>query len=715
MNAKMFKKKIRCTRIRNKGVIAMKNLTKLFVGMSLLGFALSSCSVQGPSGPQGEQGTPGENGKDGRDGIDGKDGTSVLTGNGEPSSTLGNDGDSYIDLDNWNYYVKEGGSWVNKGNIKGADGHDGQDGKDGADGHDGKDGEQGPKGEDGTDGQNGKDGVDGADGQDGEDGRSIVSIEKTSSEGNVDTYTISYSDGSTSTFTVTNGEDGSQGIQGEKGADGHTPTITIGGNGNWFVDGVDTGIKAQGENGEDGKDGKDGSSVLTGEGAPENTLGKDGDSYIDLGTWDYYVKEGGSWVLKGNIKGADVDVVYHTVTFDVNGGNGSYESQTIKHGEKVSKPTDPSRIGYQFLNWSYQGEAWSFVGYPVTENMTLTANWSPDLHALSVASENKTKGVASITSGSGYTDESITVTATPAEGYVFKGWYHDITRVSKEATYSFTMPAQDYSLVARFLTLAEEEAERAIQYGTKPILSQDGKTLTYGLYPQTNINDSTLVSALNGLTTPESNGWYLYDDVYYAKVSANPYQGPGTFGNKFDNGGAIVSGTTYWFKCEPITWNVLSSGGEYLVLSSVLLDAHCFHSSTGSPTNDANNYKYSDIRNWLNTDFSNPAFALGSSNIQDTTLEDGIQDKVFLLKASDYTDSSYGFASKTDRNCKTTDWARARGAYCASDQYDGCYWTRTGASSNMSYYVGYEVEQFISGSVTGRYIATRPALTIQIA
>lgn len=69
----------------------------------------------------------------------------------------------------------------------------------------------------------GKDGVNGKDGADGKDGVSIVSITKTSSSGNVDTYTIAYSDGSTSTFTVTNGVDGAdgsqgiQGIQGEKG------------------------------------------------------------------------------------------------------------------------------------------------------------------------------------------------------------------------------------------------------------------------------------------------------------------------------------------------------------------------------------------------------------------------------------------------------------------------------------------------------------------
>lgn len=73
-----------------------------------------------------------------------------------------------------------------------------------------------------------------------EDVRSIVNIVKTSTEGLVDTYTITYSDTTTSTFTVTNGANGE---------DGHTPTITVGENGNWFVDGVDTGQKAQGNDG----------------------------------------------------------------------------------------------------------------------------------------------------------------------------------------------------------------------------------------------------------------------------------------------------------------------------------------------------------------------------------------------------------------------------------------------------------------------------------
>ena len=58
-------------------------------------------------------------GKDGVDGKDGSDGTSLLTGNGVPSSSMGKNGDSYIDLDTWDFYVKESNEWVKKGNIKG--------------------------------------------------------------------------------------------------------------------------------------------------------------------------------------------------------------------------------------------------------------------------------------------------------------------------------------------------------------------------------------------------------------------------------------------------------------------------------------------------------------------------------------------------------------------------------------------------------------------
>lgn len=51
----------------------------------------------------------------------------------------------------------------------------------------------------------------------GEDGRGIVNIAKTATSGLVDTYTITYTDQTTSTFNVTNGEDGLNGADGEDG------------------------------------------------------------------------------------------------------------------------------------------------------------------------------------------------------------------------------------------------------------------------------------------------------------------------------------------------------------------------------------------------------------------------------------------------------------------------------------------------------------------
>ena len=118
----------------------------------------------------------------------------------------------------------------------------------------------------------------------------IASIEKTGTDGNVDTYTIYYTDGSTSTFTVTNGQDGKDGADGLHGQDGKDGK-----------DGEDftaqdlylaykekNGVELSYEEflalylsvGKDGKDGKDGVDGLDG------VNGKDGE---DLTAEDLYL------------------------------------------------------------------------------------------------------------------------------------------------------------------------------------------------------------------------------------------------------------------------------------------------------------------------------------------------------------------------------------------------------------------------------------------
>lgn len=347
---------------------------------------------------------------------------------------------------------------------------------------------------------------------------------------------------------------------------------------------------------------------------------------------------------------------------------------------------------------------------------------------LSVASEDETKGT--VTGGETLLEgDKATLTADPAEGYAFEGWYIGDSLISKDSTYVYTMSGADTSIVAKFADKAEEEARRKA-LGIDPVIDSENGTLTYGLYPQKWESDTDIVEALNVLTEASANGWYFYDGKYYAKKSADPCN----LNNKesyFDDGTEIVSGNTYWFECEPITWKILSSeSGEYSLVSTVLLDAHRYASSS-------NKYEDSEIRSWLNADFYGSAFSLGNSLIQTTVVDNSISttdsesdsstqvgdptnDNVYLLSYQDYKNTAY-FSDPTERPCKTTEWARASGADYernSSSAYfqNGYYWTRSPASNDncYSWYVGHNGTLYNYWARRSSY-SVRPAITIKIS
>ena len=68
------------------------------------------------------------------------------------------------------------------------------------------------------------------------------------------------------------------------------------------------------------------------------------------------------------------------VTFESNGGS-TVEAVSVKKGEKVTKPTDPTKDGYNFDGWfkeeSLTTESeWKFQTDVVTANITLYAKWT---------------------------------------------------------------------------------------------------------------------------------------------------------------------------------------------------------------------------------------------------------------------------------------------------------------------------------------------------
>lgn len=80
-----------------------------------------------------------------------------------------------------------------------------------------------------------------------------------------------------------------------------------------------------------------------------------------------------------------------TVHFESNGGS-EVKDQIVQYGEKVKKPKDPTREGYNFDAWYKdldKTEKWDFEANTVTGNMTLFAGWKK---AIETPSETPSTG-----------------------------------------------------------------------------------------------------------------------------------------------------------------------------------------------------------------------------------------------------------------------------------------------------------------------------------
>lgn len=230
----------------------------------------------------------------------------------------------------------------------------------------------------------------------------------------------------------------------------------------------------------------------------------------------------------------------------------------------------------------------------------------------------------------------------------------------------------------------------------------------FGEYPQTVVLDSTITSALADIT-PDSKGYRYYNGENYVSLKAKTYDTC-----SFDNGTAVVANNTYYFKVEPIKWRILSNSDSTLSLvADRVLDASVYDSTedtvaksrtarnnyngtdetTSTESVFPSNYKYSDIRKFLNEDFFEkmnvPANSIITTTVNNSasTTEyksnsfacTNTDDKVYLLSYKDYTNTNY-FSNSTARRCTPTDYAKARSVQISSSgTYLGNaeYWTRS--------------------------------------
>ena len=110
------------------------------------------------------------------------------------------------------------------------------------------------------------------------------------------------------------------------------------------------------------------------------------------------------------------------MNFEENGGSEVTDSK-VNHGDQVTKPKAPTRVGYTFNHWYVTDETVAYdFSTPISGKLTLKASWS--LNEYDVNFEEN--GGSEVTDSKVNHGEKVTKPTAPTrEGYVFKGWYTD--------------------------------------------------------------------------------------------------------------------------------------------------------------------------------------------------------------------------------------------------------------------------------------------------
>ncbi|MBR0099564.1 MAG: InlB B-repeat-containing protein, partial [Treponema sp.] len=194
----------------------------------------------------------------------------------------------------------------------------------------------------------------------------------------------------------------------------------------------------------------------------------------------------------------------YTVTFSVDGAE---TKQTVAEGEKVSKPTDPTKTGYTFAGW-YNGESAFDFETAITENLTLTARWLLVTYSITY---NVPDGTTNPNTAASYTIETDTITLLDVshnDYNSFEGWFdaetggNKVTSIPKGSTGAKTLYARLY-YGTKLSTAAKEVGDivfndgSATPYSTNLSLTDAQKAAAVAVifYKGTGLNSDTFTAA----------------------------------------------------------------------------------------------------------------------------------------------------------------------------------------------------------------------------
>lgn len=180
------------------------------------------------------------------------------------------------------------------------------------------------------------------------------------------------------------------------------------------------------------------------------------------------------------------------VVFDSNGGTSVLE-QLLKKGEKVSKPTDPTKENSEFVEWQLDGKTYIFDS-PVENDITLVAKWNDFKNYTVKVTLDGTDYTATIREGQSVTIELLNI--PEKENYMIK-FYN-----ANNEEYNINNPVTgNLDLTASYIEIKTYTVKFNSNGGTKveSVKAQEGMTIT----APTSTRDGYIL-----------NGWYLGEEKF---------------------------------------------------------------------------------------------------------------------------------------------------------------------------------------------------------
>ena len=382
-------------------------------------------------------------------------------------------------------------------------------------------------------------------------------------------------------------------------------------------------------------------------------------------------------IIKGNY------IKTWTVNF-YNESNQLISSQIIDEGSDAISPDVTSKDGYVFKGWKteFTNVKNDIDVYGDFEAVTCNFQYSSNLEDSILCNVENDSHVPY--------NKTVTIKAKEISGYCFIGFYENDELISSDAQYSFKITT-DCTITAKYVAVELE------------FFVEDGATFVYfGSYPQTLLEDDSIIAALDK-QEPDEKGYITYNGISYCKLTATTLTQTtykSVSGNK-----EIKNGEVYYFIVEPIKWRVIYTGpNSYELFSEYTIDVGVFYGGENGElgtreidgkTIYANNYKYSDVREYLNNDFYNTAFSDTEKQIIRTTFVDNsaktgldfnsdmdptayacedTYDKVYLLSYKEYE------SKPINKKARVTDYAIAKGCWIPQfdpNKYYTYWWFRT--------------------------------------